>query len=151
MGKDDRDDKACTQLQRALTVAQPQPPRARHEPSQEGQHRCQPENSRFDQDFKQIVVRMAKPGEKTYPDSGAGVIALAPVGAKPGLLTAETYQVTATVTGIDTRKQKVTLQIEDGTSRKFPVRKDVDLAKRKVGEKVVIEMTETFAILMEKP
>lgn len=100
---------------------------------------------------EQIVVRMAKPGEKTSPDASAGIVGLAPVGAKPGLLTAETSQVTATVTAIDAEKRKATLQFEDGTSKKFSIRKDVDLAKRKVGEKVIIEVTETFAILIEKP
>lgn len=100
---------------------------------------------------EQLVVRMAKPGEKTGPDSGTGTVSLAPVGAKPGLNATGTYQVTATVTAIDAKKRKATLQFEDGTSKKFPIRKDVDLSKHKVGEKVVIQLTETLAVRIEKP
>jgi hypothetical protein len=66
-------------------------------------------------------------------------------------MTSETYQVTATVTTIDQKKRKATLQFPDGSTKKFDVRKDVDLTRHKVGEKVVIRTTETFAIKMEKP
>lgn len=99
---------------------------------------------------EEIVIRMAKPGEKT-DDGRAALIGIAPIGAKPGVLTAETHQTTATVTAIDLRKRKATLQFPDGTSKKIAVRPDVDLSKRKVGEKVVIRITETLAVLMEKP
>ena len=81
-----------------------------------------------------VVVRMAKPGEK-LEDGGTALIGLAPVGDKPGALSAETYQVTGTVTAIDQKRRKATLQFADGTSRKVKVRDDVDLSKRKVGER----------------
>ena len=99
---------------------------------------------------EQLVVRMAKPGEKT-DDHATGSVILAPVGAKPGGMTAETYQTSATVTAIDPKTRQATLQFADGTSKKFTVRKDVDLSQRKVGEKVVIRATEVFAIRIEKP
>ncbi len=99
---------------------------------------------------EEILIRMAKPGEKTKDDAAA-LVGLAPVGAKPGALMAETRQVTATVTAIDLSKQKATLQFPDGSSKTFPVREDVDLSKRSVGEKVVVRSTEVFAIRIEKP
>lgn len=99
---------------------------------------------------EQLVVRMAKPGEK-IEDGGAGLVGIAPVGAKPGVLSAETYQVAATVTAIDLKNRKATIKFEDGTTKTVAVRKDVDLTERKVGEKVVIQATEAFAILIEKP
>jgi Cu/Ag efflux protein CusF len=99
---------------------------------------------------EKVLVRMAKPGEKTA-DTGAGLIGLAPIGAKPGLLTAEVQQATGTVTKIDLKKHKVTLQFADGSTETVAVRKDVDLTKHQVGEKVVIEVSEAFAILIEKP
>lgn len=99
---------------------------------------------------EEVVVRMAKPGEKNE-DGSAALAGLAPLGAKPGVVTAETYQVTATVTAIDLKKHKATLQFPDGSSKTVTVRQDVDLTKRKVGEKVVIRATEVLAILMEKP
>jgi len=99
---------------------------------------------------EEIVVRMAKPGEKAH-EAAAAAVGLAPVGAKPGVITAATYQTTATVTAIDQHNRKATLRFADGTSKKFPVRKDVDLTKRKVGEKVLIRATEVLAIRIEKP
>lgn len=97
-----------------------------------------------------IVVRMAKPGEKT-DDTGSAMIDLAPVGAKPGATMVETYQFTATVSAIDLKKRKAKLLFQDGSSKTVKVREDVDLTKHKVGEKVVIRSTETLAIQMEKP
>ena len=98
----------------------------------------------------QLVVQMAQPGEAA--DDGANaLVALAPKGAKPGGLVAETAQVTGTVTAIDAERRTATLRFEDGSSKTFPVRPDVDLAKRKVGEKVVFRVTEMVAIVVKKP
>jgi Cu/Ag efflux protein CusF len=79
------------------------------------------------------------------------MVALAPKGASPAGLVAETTQSTATVTAIDPAKRTATLRFEDGTTKTFPVRSDVDLSKRKVGEKVVFRATEMLAIKVEKP
>ena len=99
---------------------------------------------------EELVVQMSRPGEAV--DTGvAGVVALAPKGAKPGGLAAETLQITATVQAIDLEARKVRLRFPDGDSRVLPVRSDVDLAARKVGDQVVIRSTETLAIAVEKP
>ena len=79
------------------------------------------------------------------------MVALAPKGAKPGGIMAETTQVTAKVTAIDTEHRQATLQFDDGTTQTVAVRPDVDLSKRKVGDKVVIRTTEALAITVEKP
>lgn len=97
-----------------------------------------------------IVIRMAKPGEKSK-DEAAAMVGIAPVGAKPGMMMADTVQVTATVSAINLKKHKATLQFPDGSTKQFAVRNDVDLSQRKVGEKVVIRSTETFVVLLEKP
>ena len=99
---------------------------------------------------EELIVRMAKPGEKTQ-DTGEAGFDIAPRNAKPAYKTSETYQVTATVAAIDLKKRQATLSFADGSTRKIKVRADVDLTKHKVGEKVVIRTTETFAIKMEKP
>ena len=97
-----------------------------------------------------LLVRMAKPGEKTA-DGAAGMVALAPVGAKPGAVAAQTYQVTGTVTHIDQANRQATLRFADGSTTTVDVRQDVDMTKHKVGEKVVIRLTESLAIDMHKP
>ena len=99
---------------------------------------------------EELVVKMAQPGESA-DDGGAALVALAPKGAKPGAVMADTVQVTATVQAIDPVKHTATLQFEDGSTKTLPVRSDVNLGKRKVGEKVVIRSTETLAITVEKP
>jgi hypothetical protein len=78
-------------------------------------------------------------------------VELAPKGAKPGGLVAETTQVTAKVTAIDQKKRTATLRFEDGSTKTLPVRSDVDLSKRKVGEQVVFQVTEMVAVSVEKP
>jgi hypothetical protein len=98
---------------------------------------------------EELVVYMAA---ATAPssDGAAGVVALAPVGAKPGAFVADTVQVTATIKDINLKHHKATLEFPDGSTKTVRVRPDVDLTKRSVGEKVVIQSTEALAISVEK-
>jgi hypothetical protein len=99
---------------------------------------------------EELVVYVAGAGE-TSSDSGAQLVALAPKGAKPGAIMAETTRVTAKVTAIDAEQHKATLQFEDGTTRSVAVRPDVDLSNRKIGDSVIIRITEALAIQVTKP
>ncbi len=99
---------------------------------------------------EQLVVYMATDAPPQR-DGAATTVALAPVGAKPGGVVADTVQVTAKVTEINLKKHNATLQFPDGTKKTVAARKDVDLTKRKVGEEVVIRVTEAIAITVEKP
>jgi hypothetical protein len=99
---------------------------------------------------ERLAVSMAQTGALSS-DGEAAVVALAPKGAKPGGMMANTVQVTAKVTAIDLKHHKATLRFPDGTSQTFAVRKDVDLTKRQVGEEVVLRATEALAISVEKP
>ena len=99
---------------------------------------------------EQLAVYMAKDNPPAT-DGEAALVALAPKGAKPGGLMANTVQVTAKVTAIDLKHHKATLKLPDGTTKTVAVRKDVDLTQRQVGEEVVIRCTEAIAISVEKP
>lgn len=99
---------------------------------------------------EELVVSLAEAGAAAN-DGAAKLVALSPVGAKPGLLMADTVQVTTKVKAIDLKHHKATLEFPDGSTRTVAVRPDVDLTRRKVGETVVIRSTEAFAILVEKP
>jgi hypothetical protein len=122
--------------------------------------KCGPEVVNFDQIrvgdqlkltvAEQLVVYMAK-DNPPVSDGAAALVALAPKGAKPGGLIAQTVQVTAKVTAIDLKHHKAALQFPDGTTKTVAVRKDVDLTQRAVGEEVVIRTTEALAIAVEKP
>jgi hypothetical protein len=120
--------------------------------------KCGPEVVNFDQIHvgdkvkalatEEVAVYMAT--DAPPADGGAAVVALAPKGAKPGAVVASTVQVTATVTAIDLKHHKATLQFADGTTHTVAVRPDVDLTQRKVGEQVVIRTTGVLAISVEK-
>ena len=85
---------------------------------------------------EELVVYVAGEGEAAS-DGAAQVVALAPKGAKPGGIMVETTQITARVTAIDLAHRKAALEFEDGTTHIVAVRPDVDLSKRKVGDKVL--------------
>jgi len=99
---------------------------------------------------EELVVYLDEEGASP-PDGSAAMVALAPKGAQPGGLVAETTQVTAVVTAIDATRRMATLAFDDGSSKTFPVRDDIDLSQRKVGEKVVFLITEMIALSVEKP
>jgi len=99
---------------------------------------------------EQLVVFVRKPGEPAG-DGAAAVVALAPIGDKPGAVLASTEEITAKVKSIDLKNRKGTLLFPDGTTKTYKARKDVDLTKYSVGDEVVINMTETVAISVEKP
>jgi hypothetical protein len=86
--------------------------------------------------------------------SGDGTVAAAvraSKGAQPGGAVGETTQETAEIIAIDTLKHTTTVRFEDGTIKTFPVRKDVDLGRGKVGDQVVFTFTEMIAVWVEKP
>lgn len=131
--------------------------------SQDGKEttlKCGPEVINFDQirvgdqlkvlATEELVAYLAEAGAPPS-DGAATAVALAPKGAKPGGIIADTVQVTAKISAIDLRRHRATLQFPDGTSRTVAVRQDVDLTKRHVGEEVVIRITEMLAIRVEKP
>ena len=99
---------------------------------------------------EELVIYLDEEGASTQ-DEAAMVVARAPEGGQPGALAVETVQFTATVMAIDMANHTATLQFEDGQTKTIPVRDDVDLSKRKVGEKVVFSLTEMVAISVEKP
>jgi translation elongation factor P/translation initiation factor 5A len=98
---------------------------------------------------EELVVYLDKEGASS-PDGTAGIVALAPKGAQPGGVMAETTQVTATVAAIDPAGRTATLLFDDGSSKAFPVRDDIDLSRHKIGEKVVFLVTEMIAVSVEK-
>lgn len=99
---------------------------------------------------EELAVALARPGE-SREDGLTDVVVLAPKGAKPGGVMAETTRITGRVTAIDRQRRTATLQFADGTRKTFPVRSDVDLSQRKVGDQVVFRVTEMIAISITKP
>ncbi len=120
--------------------------------------KCGPNVTNFDQiqvgDFVRAIVTdeltVAMADAENPPDTTAGLVALAPRGTKPAALVAETQQYTATISAINLKRKEATLLFPDGTTRTFAVRKDVDLAQRKVGERVAFRVTVAMVVGVEK-
>jgi len=99
---------------------------------------------------EQVAVFLSK--DQAPPSLAEGtVVALAPKGAKPGIVMADTVEVTATVENVDVTQGKVTLAFMDGTSKTVKVRKGVNLTTVKRGDDVTAQVTEAVAIVVEKP
>jgi hypothetical protein len=97
-----------------------------------------------------LVVRMREKGE-ARTDGETGLVALNPKGGKPGVLMADTVEVTARVKSVDLNNHKATLEFPDGSTRTVSVRPDVKLSSTDVGREVVIRTTEAVAVSVEKP
>jgi hypothetical protein len=67
-----------------------------------------------------------------------------------GVAVLDTYDVTATVVGIDEVKNKVTFQTPDGKTTTCKAGKDVDLTVLKVGDQISIEVLEEVAVEIDK-
>jgi len=121
---------------------------------------CGPEVANFDQirigDQVNAVIKselvLALPGaDIPTVEASVAAAALAPKGDKPGGVITQMQEYTATVTDINQRRREVTLRLPDETTRTFPVRPDVDLSQRKVGQQVAVRVTVAVAISVEAP
>ena len=99
---------------------------------------------------EELVVYVREKGE-TRRDGQASLIALAPKGAKPAAVMADTIEVTAKVKSVDLKAHKATLEFPDGSTHTVSVRPDVKLSTTDVGREVVIQATEAVAVQVEKP
>ena len=86
-----------------------------------------------------------------FGEGEAGVVALTPKDAKPNSVVVQTREIIATVVTIDWTERTATLRFDDGSTKTFPVRGDVDLSRHEVGERVVFRVTDMIAISVEKP
>jgi hypothetical protein len=98
---------------------------------------------------EELVIFMDDAGAPAT-EGQADAVALAPKGAKPGGVVAQTTQVIGTVEAIDRTKRTAKLRFEDGSVKTFPVRDDIDLSRHEVGERVVFRVTEMVAISVKK-
>lgn len=90
-----------------------------------------------------MVVQLGDTIAGERPDE---VVKLAPVGAKPGGVVASTVEIRATIAAVDLAKRTVTLRGEDGVEKTHPVHAQVDLAKVKVGDTILVRKSEAVAL-----
>lgn len=94
------------------------------------------------------IVYLRQPGEPAE-DGAAGMLATAPLGDKPGMLSADTMEITALVKGMDTTLRTATLQLPDGSERTIKVRPDVEMKTEYLGRQVVLRVTTAVAISVQ--
>jgi hypothetical protein len=83
--------------------------------------------------------------------SHAAALAAAPKGAKPGVMVGEAYEIVASIKSIDSANRTATLQFSAGQAKTVKVRQDVDLARYKAGDTVVIQVSAALALLVTTP
>jgi translation elongation factor P/translation initiation factor 5A len=96
-----------------------------------------------------LAIHLRKAGAPAGEEE-TGAVALAPRGALPGVIMADTVQASAKVETIDEQKRLVTLQDANGNSHTIHVGPRVDLAAFQKGDDVVARYTQGLAILVEK-
>lgn len=78
-------------------------------------------------------------------------VVVAPRGALPGDISANTKEITAQLTAIDAKSRQVTLQFFDGNSARIKVGATVNLKAVKPGDAVAVCVAESLAIVVTKP
>ena len=98
-----------------------------------------------------LAIFVRKAGSPPSADEDQAV-ALAPKGDMPGGIVAQTVQITANVEAIDYQKRTVTLKGPEGRMRTSKVGDAVKrLEEIKVGDQVVLRLTEAIALSVTKP
>jgi len=79
-------------------------------------------------------------------------VALAPKGAKPGVLMAETAEVKAKVEAVDLKKHTITFLNPDGSKKTVKVgKKAKELKELQKGDDVVLRITQAMLIDVKAP
>jgi hypothetical protein len=122
---------------------------------------CGPEVRNFDQmkvgdvvktTYAQSVAIWVRKATEKPAAAEVQTVKVAPKGAMPHATITKTTEITATVEGIDYKKRTVTLKGPEGNVNTYPVDKRVKrLNEVKVGDEVVLRVTEAFAIKVERP
>ncbi len=99
---------------------------------------------------RQLVVFLRKNGAPLN-ENPAITATLAPESAESGIARSDTVDRVAKVGSVDRKRRQATLDLPDGTSKTFAVRKDVDLSQIKPGEEVVIRTTSAVALAPDVP
>ena len=99
--------------------------------------------------YQSLAIEVMAPGKGPGGVQEAVVMDRAKLGEKPGGMIGGQITVTAKVDAIDKKKQTVTLKGPEGKTRVVKVKDPKNLVNVKVGDDVVITLTEAVAIAVE--
>jgi hypothetical protein len=77
-------------------------------------------------------------------------VLIAPAGANSGSVRVDTSQITVKVVNVNAAKHKVTFELPDNTTKTVKVGKKADLSAVRPGDNVTVQVSEGFAITIEK-
>jgi translation elongation factor P/translation initiation factor 5A len=124
--------------------------------------KCGPEVRNFDQikvgdtvklTFVDEVAAYVRKADAPPMAEEAAMVALAPKGAKPGVLMAETAEVKAKVEDVNLKKHTVTFLNPDGTKQTVKVGKKAKAALKELqkGDDIVLRITQALMIDVTAP
>jgi hypothetical protein len=99
--------------------------------------------------LESVAFDVSRVGEPGITD--VAKVALAHKGARPGVVLADTLQITATVNEVDPVNHIIALTGMFGHTRLFRVNPLVDLSAIRQGDEVTVRYTEDVAVLVEQP
>jgi hypothetical protein len=99
--------------------------------------------------YQSLAIEVMAPGQAPGGTQAAVVTDRAKPGEKPAGMIGGQVTVTAKVEAIDKKKQTVTLKGPEGKTREVKVANPTNLVNVKVGDEVVITLTEAVAISVE--
>jgi hypothetical protein len=123
-------------------------------------YKCGPQVANFDQikvgdqvraTVVDEVALFIKPASQTQNITATAATVGARLGAKPGVVSLDTLDLTAKVLSINPWLHQVTLLTADGRTKPVQVGEFVNLADFNVGDQVVVRLTQALAVLVEKP
>ena len=123
--------------------------------------KCGPEVRNFDQIkvgdtvnltfVDEVAAYVRKADAPPMAEEGA-MVALAPKGAKPGALMAETVEVKAKIESVNTKKHTITFLNPDGSKKTVKVAKTAKALKElKKGDDIVLRITQAMMIDVKAP
>lgn len=99
---------------------------------------------------EEILILVGKSSESPGA-AAAEEVAVAPKGAKPGIVMVETSALSAKILAVDAAKHRVTLEDPDGKKKTMKLSKKItNLDQLKVGESVDMVMTESLVVEIVK-
>lgn len=99
---------------------------------------------------EEVAVALSKEGAAPSADAEAVVGRAAP-GEKPGVVIAESAQLTGKIDSVDAAKGVIALTESDGTTRKIKAGPKIDLSALKAGDDVTLQVTKGLSIVVQAP
>jgi len=98
------------------------------------------------------AVAVAVSKSSAPPDaSGRDSVAVAPKGAKPGVIMAKTRQISAKIVSVDPQARTVTVEGPAGGTPTIRVGPNVNMNELQKGDDVTLRVTDALALRVEKP